>query len=153
MAGAGERGQVAPIVALVVVLAGALLVMLGRLGANAADQAGAQTAADAAALAGAIEGEEGARELAERNGAEMVSFVAQDDGVVVTVVVRRAEARARAVVSRSAVDGDCASATESWHPDAPAVTESPGSPPRRRGDNAGEVNAERSPGWARADVC
>ena len=100
MTGGNERGQVTPLLALVVVLAGALIVMVARLGENAADQARAQTAADAAALAGAIEGEAAADELATRNGAELVSFVADERGVVVTVVIRRAEARARAVTSR-----------------------------------------------------
>ena len=69
-----ERGQVLPFVALLVVLAGAAVLVLGRLGALAVGRAQARTAADAAALAGAAEGEEAARRLAAANGAAVDGF-------------------------------------------------------------------------------
>ena len=153
MADGRDRGQVTPLVALVVVLAGALIVMLGRLGQNATDQARAQTAADAAALAGAVEGEAAAEELARDNGADLLFFSAQGEGVVVSVGVGRAEARARAVVSRPGFGGDCARSGQPWHSDSHHVTRSPRSVVTRSGDNGGDTISERSPGWARADEC
>lgn len=153
MAGVEERGQVTPFVALVVVLVAALVVMLGRLGQNATDQARAQTAADAAALAGVVEGEDAAAELAESNGAELLLFVADGEGVVVRVALRRAEARARAVASRPADGGDCARSAESWHSLSRPVMQSPRSVAGQTGDKGGDTISERSPGWPRAGVC
>ncbi len=90
-----ERGQALPLVALVLVLVLLLALVIGAVGEATIDRARAQTAADAAALAGAAEGLDAARELARRNGARLVSF---DAGPPVEVVVevdgRRAVARA-----------------------------------------------------------
>lgn len=80
----------------VVAVAAMLLVGLARLGAGAADGARAQNAADAAALAGAAEGEGAARELAIANGAELVRFEVVDGDVVVEVRLGDASATARA---------------------------------------------------------
>jgi hypothetical protein len=92
-----ERGQATPLLAIVVVLVGLMAMALGRLGHSATDAARARTAADAAALAGAADGERAARDLAEANGARMVRFVKAGDEVEVTVRYDDAEAVARAV--------------------------------------------------------
>lgn len=91
-----ERGQVLPLVALVVVLGGVCTVLLGRIGAAAVDRARARTAADAAALAGAAEGVGAARSIAAANGGEVVSYATAGADVVVRVRVGDATAPARA---------------------------------------------------------
>ncbi len=65
------------------------------------DAAQAQTAADAAALAGAAEGESAAREVAGANGAELVAFVLEGLEVEVRARVGEAEAVARAARAAS----------------------------------------------------
>jgi hypothetical protein len=104
-----ERGQALPLVAVVLVLAAVVLVVVGRLGGAAVDRARAQTAADAAALAGAAEGEGAAAEAARANGAALESFVARGDEVEVVARVRDARARATAArlgVAAVAAGGD-----------------------------------------------
>ena len=90
-----EQGQALPVVALVLVLVLVLALAIGAVGEATIQRARAQTAADAAALAGAADGADAARDLAGRNGATLVSF---DPGPPVEVVVevdgRRAVARA-----------------------------------------------------------
>jgi hypothetical protein len=93
-----ERGQAVPLLALVLLVAAAVLLVVTRLGIGATWRAQARTAADAAALAGAVDGEAAARRLAEANGTELVSFTERGDRVV--VVVRRREAQARATAER-----------------------------------------------------
>lgn len=90
------RGQATPLWAVVLVLAALLLVPTGRLVAAAVDRTHARSAADAAALAGALDGEDEARRIAIANGARLVEYQAVHDLVEVTVVVgdRRATARA-----------------------------------------------------------
>lgn len=95
-----DRGQVLPLVAIALVIAAAALVVLGHVGRTATVRARAQTAADAAALAGATDGRSGAEDLAEANGAELVSFEA--DGAEVQVVVERDDVRATARARREA---------------------------------------------------
>jgi hypothetical protein len=92
-----ERGSVTPLVAVLVLAVGGLVVAFGRLGAVATGAATAQAAADAAALAGAADGEGAARQLAADNGAVLERYEA--DGAAVEVLVRagRGTARARAV--------------------------------------------------------
>jgi len=92
----GSRGQATPLWAVVLVVAGLLLVPTGLLIRAAVDRAEARSAADAAALAGALEGEAAARAVATDNGARLVAYAEQGDLVEVTVVVgdRRATARA-----------------------------------------------------------
>ncbi len=97
----GERGSVIPFVALLIVAVGGLGLGLGRLGGAAVDAAQAQTAADAAALAGAAEGESAAREVAGANGAELVAFVLEGLEVEVRARVGEAEAVARAARAAS----------------------------------------------------
>ena len=92
-----ERGSALPMLVLGVVLAGTLALQIGRMGGAAGSRARAQTAADAAALAGAADGEHAARALAEANGARLVSFEERgaDARVVVEVGPARATGRAR----------------------------------------------------------
>ena len=94
-----ERGSTTPLLALLVVAVGGLCLGLGHLGAAANAAARAQTAADAAALAGAADGLDAARRLAKANGAEVVELHSEDEGSAVEVIVRvhGVEAVARAV--------------------------------------------------------
>jgi hypothetical protein len=70
--------------------------LVARLGVAADDAARARTAADAAALAGAIDGRRTAAEIAAANGGELLEFVRQGSVVEVVVGVNAARARARA---------------------------------------------------------
>jgi hypothetical protein len=79
-------------VALVAVVVTALVAV--ALAERAVVRADAQAAADFAALAGVLEGEDGAADLARRNGAELVSF--QETAACVHVVVRIGTVRAEA---------------------------------------------------------
>jgi hypothetical protein len=96
---------VLPVLALAVVVAGGCALLLGRMGEAAVHRAQARTAADAAALAGAAEGEGAARAVAEANGARLVRFEALGSDTRVTVRVGRAEAVARARRAPAAVAG------------------------------------------------
>jgi hypothetical protein len=91
-----ERGQVVPLVAILIVLVGVLCLALGHLGGSAAEVTRAHTAADAAALAGAADGEAAARSLAQANGARLVSYKVDGTEVEVVVAIRTSTARARA---------------------------------------------------------
>ena len=94
-----ERGQVAPLLALVAVAAGLACLGLGRFAAGAVDHATARTAADAAALAGTATGDEAvAARVAARNGARLESYEAAggDTRVRVRLDGITASARARA---------------------------------------------------------
>lgn len=95
---ATDDGQATPLAAALMALVLAAMVGLVPAGRALADRAQARTAADAAALAGAAEGEEAARALAERNGAVVVWFRRNGAEVLVRVRVDGvvADARARA---------------------------------------------------------
>ena len=95
-----ERGQVVPLIAALVVIAGLFLLVLARLGGGAVDRAQARNAADAAALAGAAEGRGGADRLAEANGASIRRY--DEDGKDAEVVVALGDARA---IARARRDG------------------------------------------------
>lgn len=100
-----DRGQATPLVAIALLLAALLLVPLSLLARATIERSAAQNAADAAALAGAREGEDEARSIAAANGARLESY--ERNGAVIEVVVtvgdRRATARAeRSTVVRSA---------------------------------------------------
>jgi uncharacterized membrane protein len=92
-----ETGQIVPMAALVLAIVMLMGLVLARLGLEVDERARAQSAADAAALAGASEGEDVAGSVTEANGAVLESFVVR--GSEVEVVVRyggeRATARAR----------------------------------------------------------
>jgi len=102
--GRQTEGQALPLLALVVLLAGVLALGLGRMAGDAVDRAVAQTAADAAALAGAADGRDAAVSLARANGAELRDFewAGADVRVRVTVGRMTATARARRFVGREA---------------------------------------------------
>jgi hypothetical protein len=91
-----DSGQVLPLVSVVLVLVALVCVGLTRLGVGVAERAQARTAADAAALAGARDGEDVAGEVASQNHGELVAYVAQGGEVEVTVRVGGSTARARA---------------------------------------------------------
>jgi hypothetical protein len=92
-----DGGQAAPLVLAVVAVAVVVLLALVPLARAGQQRAAARTAADAAALAGAAEGERAAREVASANGARLVSWRAEGLDVWVTVVLgdARADAKAR----------------------------------------------------------
>ena len=104
-----ERGSVAIFGLVVVVLAGLVLVGLGRAGAAAARSARADTAADAAALAAADALARGdgsdaarvaARTVATDNGGVLEQCDCVDAHAEVVVMVGDARGRARAEVDR-----------------------------------------------------
>lgn len=94
-----DRGQALPWMMLVVAAAMTLVVVAVRLATVVDDSARARTAADAAALAGAAAGEPAARDLAERNGADLLLFERTWRGVRVEVRVGDVQARAEASAS------------------------------------------------------
>lgn len=91
-----DAGQVLPLLALTLLLAGALVIGIVRLGGDALDRAQARTAADAAALAGAADGREAAVAVAEANHATLVEYRVDGPDVEVVVRVDQASAVARA---------------------------------------------------------
>lgn len=91
-----QRGQALPLMAVVVALAALVVLGLGRVGSVVVARAQAQTAADAAALAGAVQGRAAAEGLAVANGGRLVSWAAVDREVEVVADVRGERARARA---------------------------------------------------------
>jgi uncharacterized membrane protein len=100
-----DRGQLLPFYALIVLVAGAAMLLVVHLGVLAVHRAHARTAADAAALAGAADGRTSADEVARANGAVLESFVAVGPDVEVRVRVGTTHATARAHR-----DGGCRSA-------------------------------------------
>ena len=92
-----DAGQIVPMMALVLFAVVIVAMVVIRLGLQVDRRARAQSAADAAAIAGAAEGEDVAGSVTEANGATLESFVVR--GSEVEVVVRlgdeRATARAR----------------------------------------------------------
>jgi hypothetical protein len=94
----GERGQVVPLVAAILTVAGLCVVGLGRLGAEASGRASAQSLADVVALAGATGGVEAAGAVVAANGGELVGFEESDP--FVQVEVRRGGHQARATAER-----------------------------------------------------
>lgn len=100
-----ERGQVTVMWAAALGLVCVMLLALGPMGRAVGQRTQARTAADAAALAGAAEGEPAAREVAERNRAELVRFERVGDSVVVEVEIDGITAFARARARRAPVAG------------------------------------------------
>lgn len=101
-AATAERGASLPLLALVfAVLLMTTSVVIG-LSIRVLDRAQAQSAADAAALAGVVEGRDGAQRFAAANGGELVAFEESDNAVLVVVVVDgwKAEARAERSLER-----------------------------------------------------
>jgi uncharacterized protein YcbK (DUF882 family) len=87
---------VLPLVALLLVAIAGLTVAVGDVGLDVVTAARARAAADAAALAGAADGEAAARRMALANGATLVDYATAGQEVQVTVAVAGVEARARA---------------------------------------------------------
>ena len=97
-----DRGQLLPLVALLVAMALGLAVLIVETALLVGERAIAQTAVDAAALASAVDPGNGrgrASEMAEANGAVLESFSQLGMSVEVTVRVGRARATARAVAA------------------------------------------------------
>lgn len=91
-----ERGAVTVLLGAAIVIVAYLVLQETKLSVAAADRARAQTAADAAALGGVVDGEEAAADLARSNGATLLSFVDDGDEVQVLVGFHDAVATARA---------------------------------------------------------
>ena len=102
-----DDGQLLPIYAVIVLVAGGSMLLLVHLGMLAVHRAQARSAADAAALAGAAEGQEAADEMARANGAVLESYAAAGTDVEVRVRVGSTHATARA-----RREGDCRSAAQ-----------------------------------------
>lgn len=92
----GARGQTVPLMAIVLLLAGLLLVPLGLLIRATEERARAQSAADAAALAGALAGEDEAASIAAANGGRLTDYREEGPEIEVRVVVGSHEAWAKA---------------------------------------------------------
>ena len=92
----GEAGQAMPLVLVVVAASVGAMLLLGALGGRALLSAKAQTAADAAALAGAAEGPEAADELARLNGSASAGVEGGVGDATVTARVGGVDAVARA---------------------------------------------------------
>ena len=92
----GDGGQTLPLVLALLIVAAVVLLALVPLARAGQQRAAARTAADAAALAGAAEGEEAARAVAALNGAELVEWHAGGRDVWVVVVLGDAQAEAKA---------------------------------------------------------
>jgi Flp pilus assembly protein TadG len=92
-----QEGQAALLALVALLVAGALVAGLTRVGIAASARSHVRAAADAAALAGAAAGPDEARRVAVANGARLVSY--EVDGTDIEVVVEdgpiRALARAR----------------------------------------------------------
>jgi len=106
---AHDRGQVLPLVTLVVVFAGLVCLAAGKLGGAAVARAQAATAADAAALAGAAAGRPAALQVAAANGGRVRSYEQLGTDVRVEVDVGRASAGARARSSVAPAPGGVSS--------------------------------------------
>jgi D-alanyl-D-alanine carboxypeptidase len=89
-----------PLAAAMVALCCMALLALVPVAGALDDRARARTAADAAALAGAADGELAARQVAKANGADLLAMEGADDEVVVHVRVGDVEAYARARATR-----------------------------------------------------
>ncbi len=94
-------GQVTPFVALMIAMVAGALILVSHLGGAAADRARARTAADAAALAGAVGGDDAARRVAVANGSSLIAVARSGYETEVTVEVNQARATARARLSWS----------------------------------------------------
>jgi predicted Zn-dependent peptidase len=92
-----DRGQALPMVVLLLGVGLVAVLLVVHVGSQANQQAQAQTAADAAALAGASTGRLAAAQMAEINGGVLQVFEVQGSSVQVVVSIGAAQAEARAV--------------------------------------------------------
>lgn len=91
-----QRGQVVPLLAVALVLFGVVALGLVRVSTAVTQRSAAQAAADATALAGAVDGPAAADEVAAANGARVVAYLDGGGEVEVTVERRGVRATARA---------------------------------------------------------
>jgi hypothetical protein len=91
-----QRGQATPLVALVVLAIGGLLFGIARFGATVSHAAQAQAAADAGALAGAVEDRNATEAVVGANGGEVATYERFGSEIQVRAVVGDAWAVARA---------------------------------------------------------
>ena len=91
-----DSGQVLPLAAVLIALAAGIALLVGHLGLRATQQARAQTAADAAALAAALDGSDAAAVLALANGASLESADVVGGHATVRVIVAGQAASASA---------------------------------------------------------
>lgn len=105
-----DDGQLLPLYAVILVVACGVIVLLGQLGQLANRRTRAQTAADAAALAGAADGRVAAASVAVANGAVLDGF--SSDGVHVNVLVHVGGVHATAYAERG---GACKQLAEPEH--------------------------------------
>lgn len=137
-----ERGQVLPLLAVVILVAGLACLAAGRVGGAAVARAQAVTAADAAALAGAASGPRAAARLGGANGGRVTRFEQRGSEARVEVELGGAHAAARARRSGSGSQGGPAPALRAALARAsqllggPVPTVAPGSAGRQPGDAA-----------------
>jgi len=112
--GTRNRGQAFVMIVVVIAVVGCVAVALASIGVRMAHRAQAQSAADAAALAGADGGRTAAARIANSNGASLIAYdiEAESDGVTVIVVVEVGGERA---TSRASTGSDMRDATQSDH--------------------------------------
>jgi hypothetical protein len=91
-----DRGQALVLLLAVVAMVSLAIVGVGAFSARIVDRGRAQTAADAAALAGTAGGRSAAARLAISNGATLISYAEAGDVVTVVVDVDGERAAARA---------------------------------------------------------
>ena len=91
-----DQGQALPLLAGVLALVATVAMGLVALGNLVGERARAQTAADAAALAGAARGRPAAVAMARENHGDLQSFAVEGAEVEVTVRVGDAQATSRA---------------------------------------------------------
>jgi len=82
-----DRGQAFGLILIAIALIATTAIAVGLVGARFHDRSTAQSAADAAALAGAIDGQDAASAVAARNGADLVAYSETRTGADVTVSV------------------------------------------------------------------
>lgn len=95
--GSGDTGQTATLAVIALTtLAIVLIIAVARLGTTILERSAAQTAADAAALAGVVSGRTAADAVAGANGAVIIAWTTAGHTVSVTVRLGDAVATARA---------------------------------------------------------
>ena len=95
----GARGQALPLLVVLMMLGLSLLVAAAHLAPVLDDAARARTAADAAALAGVVEGRTAAAAIAAANDGVLVEYERVGASVTVVVRVGVVSARARALMT------------------------------------------------------
>jgi hypothetical protein len=117
-----DRGSGSVLAVCGVVVVALAIVIVAKVVVAAAEQAGAQHAADAAALAGVSGGIDAARDVAAANQGELVAFASgpgrAGGSVRVTVTVRRGERTAEATAEGDPLPRPITWGGQAWHPAA-----------------------------------